>query len=341
MKIIDVHPDDLLDREIEGTLSVDERRRLREHLARCTQCRLERQLRSDFEAELSADDDAREIQSFVSGALRAVRSPALPRAVRKSAHAWRRRLVFVLAATMVFATGLAAAQVEITGRAFSAAREKIAFFFHLPSPEPPTAVAAKSVPAEQASVGQAANAPAVDAPSAAEAVVDVAVPAALEAPSPRPAVHRAPAEPTFVAAPTLGPVPVPSSEAPKSRDSASAVFDDASAARRRGNWVEATELYRDLQVRFPASPEARLSIAVVARMQLDLGETGAAASGFAAYLATGDRALREEAMAGRAIALGRLGRAREEDTAWRDLLVAYPSSGYASLARTRLRQDTP
>jgi hypothetical protein len=76
-------------------------------------------------------------------------------------------------------------------------------------------------------------------------------------------------------------------------------------------------------------------------MQLDLGETAAAASGFASYLATGDRALREEAMAGRAIALGRLGRTSDESAAWRELLRAYPGSSYAKVARTRLGQDLP
>jgi hypothetical protein len=124
-------------------------------------------------------------------------------------------------------------------------------------------------------------------------------------------------------------------------DSASSLFDEASAARRRGRTLEAAGLYRDLQARFPASAEARLSVAVVARMELDLGEAAAAASDFAAYLATGDRALREEAMAGRALALGRLGRTGDEAAAWRELLRAYPGSSYAPVARTRLEQDLP
>jgi outer membrane protein assembly factor BamD (BamD/ComL family) len=127
----------------------------------------------------------------------------------------------------------------------------------------------------------------------------------------------------------------------KPPDSASSLFEEASAARRRGRMLEAAGLYRDLEARFPASPEARLSIAVVARMELDLGEAAAAASGFGAYLATGDRALREEAMAGRAIALGRLGRTSDEVAAWRELLRAYPGSSYANVARTRLEQDLP
>jgi anti-sigma factor RsiW len=45
MKVIDFHPDDLLDLEIEGTLSPEEKRRLGEHLESCMECQLERQLR--------------------------------------------------------------------------------------------------------------------------------------------------------------------------------------------------------------------------------------------------------------------------------------------------------
>ena len=63
MNVIDFHPDELLDREIEGTLSSDERRRLDDHLERCVQCRLERQLRDDFELELRTSDDANDVQT--------------------------------------------------------------------------------------------------------------------------------------------------------------------------------------------------------------------------------------------------------------------------------------
>ena len=333
MKIIDVHPDDLLDREIEGTLSGDERRRLRDHLERCMQCRLERQLRSDFEEEQSAVEDARDIQSFVSGALRAARAPAAERPRRKAASStWHRRLVFMLAATMVLATGLAAAEVEFAGHRWSGLREKIAFVFRSPPRESPAIERKESTKAPVLVEPAPAPAPEESNPA----------PTTLSKTAPVPARRVAFIEPTVALPAALAPMPVPSGEPPgKPRDSASAIFEGASAARRRGNWVEAAELYRDLEVRFPSSPEAWLSIAVVARMQLDLGETAAAAAGFATYLATGDRALREEAMAGRAIALGRLGRAREETEAWRELALAYPSSGYMSLARTRLRQDFP
>src|SRR5439155_6547847 len=94
------------------------------------QCQLERQLRSDFEAELGVREDARDVQSFVTGALRAARAPESRRPSRApAANAWRRRFVFLLAATMVLATGLAAAEVDFAGRAWHAATEKVAFLF--------------------------------------------------------------------------------------------------------------------------------------------------------------------------------------------------------------------
>ena len=79
----------------------------------------------------------------------------------------------------------------------------------------------------------------------------------------------------------------------------------------------------------------------MARMQLDRRETAAALAGFNAYYATGDRALREEALEGRAIALQRLGRIEEEKQAWQELLRAHPNSAYAGVARKRLGQDVP
>jgi TolA-binding protein len=341
MKVIEFHPDDLLDREIEGTLSPGDQRRLREHLERCKQCQLERQLRFDFEAELGSHQDATNIQSFVTGALRAAGSSATRRSARpKAVNVWRRRFVFLLAATMVLATGLAAAEVEFTGRAIRATREKIAFLFHLEAPAPTSMPVPAAAPAR---VEEPTNvAAAIPSPIAVEPSEPSAPPApAIDRPLPSIAPHRAPVEKARVASAEPAQRAFVEVENPTPRDSASALFEDASAARRGGRMLEAAALYRDLEARFPASPEARLSMAVVARMELDQGETAAAASGFAAYLATGDRALREEAMAGRAIALGRLGRTEDEATAWRDLLHAYPSSSYAKVARTRLGQDSP
>jgi TolA-binding protein len=350
MKVIDFHPDELLDREIQGKLSSNDRRRLYEHLDHCAQCQLERQLRCDFEAELGSRQDETNLQSFVTGALRAARSSASRRPPRHNVvNAWRRRFVFLLAATMVLAAGLAAAQVELAGRAWQAAREKIVFLFRVPEPPllPTGAAPAATVPSRaQEATDVAPQVPFLveraDEPKDRAPVNDRPA-AATEPRAPGVAVHRAAVERTRVALPEqVEPQPPPIEETNATpRDSASALFEDASAARRSGRMLEAAALYRDLEARFPASPEARLSMAVVARMELDLGEAAAAASGFAAYLATGDRALREEAMAGRAIALGRLGRADAEAAAWRDLLRAYPGSSYAKVARARLGQDLP
>src|ERR1044071_9632801 len=117
MKVIDFHPDDLLDREIEGTLSHEEERRLREHLGRCMQCHLEHQLRSDFEEELGAREDPSTIQMFVWGAMRAAHPLASRRVARaSSSQARRRRFVLLLAATMVFAAGLPGAEGGFAGR---------------------------------------------------------------------------------------------------------------------------------------------------------------------------------------------------------------------------------
>lgn len=118
---------------------------------------------------------------------------------------------------------------------------------------------------------------------------------------------------------------------------AAELFDRANAARRRGAWAEA--LYRTLQTRFPESAEARLSYAIVGRLQLDAGDAEAAVGSFETYLSTGDAALREQAIAGQALALRRLGRTDRELLSWLALLAEYPRSSYAALARRRLEQE--
>ncbi len=118
---------------------------------------------------------------------------------------------------------------------------------------------------------------------------------------------------------------------------ATALFDCANAARRRGAWAEV--LYRELQARFPESAEARLSFAIVARMQLDADDAASAIANFETYLSMADGALHEQSMAGLALAWRRLGDRERERQSWLALLGAYPRSSYAALARQRLAPD--
>jgi tetratricopeptide (TPR) repeat protein len=123
--------------------------------------------------------------------------------------------------------------------------------------------------------------------------------------------------------------------------SAASLFERAGAARREGRWLEASGLYRELSARFARSAEARLSLVLVARMQLDRGEPRAALEGFQAYLATSDAALREEALAGRGLAYRRLGNTAEESASVRALLKEYPDSPYGRRALERLSRGAP
>jgi anti-sigma factor RsiW len=53
MKIVDLHPEDLFDKELRGELTDSERARLEAHLERCSTCRFEREVRADFADELA------------------------------------------------------------------------------------------------------------------------------------------------------------------------------------------------------------------------------------------------------------------------------------------------
>ena len=103
----------------------------------------------------------------------------------------------------------------------------------------------------------------------------------------------------------------------------------------------ALALYDDLERQYPASSEARLANATTARLLLDQGNAGGALSRFDSYLASGAGELREEAMAGRATALERLGREDEESRAWALLLASYPRTPYAAHARARVGRSLP
>lgn len=57
--IVELHPEELLDRESSGTLTDAERNALDAHSARCAACGCERRLRSEFAEVLDDGDGAR------------------------------------------------------------------------------------------------------------------------------------------------------------------------------------------------------------------------------------------------------------------------------------------
>ena len=160
-------------------------------------------------------------------------------------------------------------------------------------------------------------------------VAEVAPPAVVEPSSTADAADLAP--PSTDPAPKLAPVEI---------SSAAEAFSRANLARRDGKVKEAVRLYRALQERFAGSSEELVSRVALGRLLLDrLGDSRGALVQFNSYLASpGSGALREEAMVGRALSLGRLGRSAEERAAWKALLEAWPKSTHAKRAQARLAE---
>ncbi|MGB8293817.1 MAG: tetratricopeptide repeat protein [Polyangia bacterium] len=124
---------------------------------------------------------------------------------------------------------------------------------------------------------------------------------------------------------------------PRARPSAASLFEQASALRDRNRVDEAIAVFRKLQQLFPSTREARISFAVAGRMLLDRGRPAQALAQFDQHLAHGGEAP-EAALAGRATALGQMGRSSLERAAWQRVLDSYPGTVYASQAKERLAQ---
>jgi TolA-binding protein len=315
MSVVDLHPEDLLDKDAVGTLEEGERARLEAHVARCSACRFERQLRADFAVDLESDWPIERLANIggviedVPAAREDVASPQAEasRPVLRPLRRRQTRLVWFFAAATLLFGGAAAAMSGAGQRAWT----------HFMGHDAPDSVAAPAPEAPRASVHHAAVAPA-------PAPEPIAPPSPVETPAPvaaKPVVHAssrpAPVEPLH----TIGPAEL---------------FETATDARRRGDYVHVLDADHELEARFPTSREAQVLRAVVGRILLDRGDAAAALARFDAYLGAGGGDLAEDAMVGRATTLDRLGRGDEAAQAWNTLLATYPSTPYASHAKARL-----
>ena len=201
-------------------------------------------------------------------------------------------------------------------------------------------VALSLVAASLASVAAAATIAIVKrdaAPPSAPAAAIPKPPKASQALEPAPAPK---AEPEPAPAPVEATPPETAKPPALESGSASELFSRANQARRDGKVKEAVRLYRALQERHAGSGEELVSRVALGRLLLDrLGDSRGALVQFNSYLASpSNGALREEAMVGRALALGRIGRSSEERAAWRALLDSWPKSAHAKRAQARLAE---
>jgi hypothetical protein len=316
MSVVDLHPDDLLDRDACDSLSPAEGERLERHLEKCSTCRMERQIRADFRREAEPLHAEIDVPRLLSEALYLGRD-VRPRP-RRHRPPSRWRWSTLLVAAVLFVAGVAAG----TWRQISAVPTDA--FVTLPSYARPFSSRARATNG-----------------TGPTRLVAVAAPPAMT-------VLMLPSEPAPVLpSPPVAVMPAASKIASHRKTSDSSVrsslpdaaelFARANDARRAGERADAAELYRVLVRSFPGSPEARESRAVMGRMLLDDGDANAALRSFDDYLRAAG-VLREDVMVDRALALARLGRWREEANEWTSLLRAYPSSVHAERARERLLQ---
>jgi TolA-binding protein len=348
VSVVDLHPEELIDKDGRGELTEAESVRLDAHLARCATCRFERQLRADFADELSGEPLVVNVAALLEsraavaipvadagaavtgngaptpltappsvGDAEANREIALQAAPSYRAPPRRRRMQATWLAAAATLLGVSVAGASGVGsRAWSWLAERADT-----STLSVKAASLPSSPAAAPTVRAGARVRATE-PRGAQALADVAD-----------VDVRAPEAP----APPVAPVAVGASAqvAPVAED-ASALFEAANDARRHGDYGRALAIHRDLQARFGRSQEARVARATVGRLLLDRGDPAGALESFDAYLGDGAGALGEEAMAGRATALDRLGRTDDARRAWSALLAAYPDSAYGAHARARV-----
>ncbi len=297
MSIVDLHPEELLDKHAQGALTEGEWARLEGHVSTCAVCRFELRARADFALMAVGPVDLAPPDAAAPPELDLLPAPLAPRRSRR--RAW----VLGLAAALVGGMSFAALSLEL-GNPWRA------------RPVGTPGAAPHGTPARAASSHEAALPSVGEAPASVEATTQVA--ATRPADGERDRARGSP------------------SRAPRATENAAELFRAANAARRVGDTERAVGLYRELQARYPRSEESRVSYATLGSLLLDRGEARSALDGFNQYLSRGDAALGEEALVGRALASQRLGARDGEAAAWQEILRRFPGSVHARLARTRL-----
>lgn len=308
MNVVGLHPEELFDKWVHGRLTAAEGARLQAHLETCAACRFELEVRRDFA------EAPREMQSSAPVILPGPIERSAPSSeVSYRARRRSRRPVWLLALAAALVAGASVAALG-TGIGDFVRRTPVGAFLAKTAPE---TVAARSRPVARAAERPTTIPPQVS-PAAGHEEVQAAVP--------------------------LDELPVASIPVPRTSDAhladgaqtPTALFRAANEARRAGDDERAIVLYRALEARFPSSEEARLSHATLGRLMLDRGDAKLALGDFDEYLSHGGTALGEEALVGRALALGKLGDRDAEIASWREVLRRFPKSIHARLARNRL-----
>jgi hypothetical protein len=313
MTRVDLHPEDLLDRALNGLASREDMARLESHFESCNACRLEHALAMDCRnSAASQPDDVVVLDRVRFSVVRAFEREKL-RAAGYASRRGPRRFRFLALAAFLLLGGAGAAVLVRVYRGTEVPVQK------------PAGVVTRSSPAHAVAPASSAAEP--------PAVVDIpAVTVPPEGKRPLAAAdHRHGSEPARVA---------PEESSASLGETASELFAKANSLRRGGQTAEAVHAYRTLEQSFPGSPEALVSRVTLGRLLLDRGiDVRAALAEFDTYLSRAPRgALAEEALIGRALALGRLGRTADERGAWSTLVAAHPRSTYAARARARIEQ---
>ena len=337
--VVDLHPEELLDRDARGQLTAAEETRLEAHLARCAACRFERQLRGDFADELASDVTPSSVErlALAGSSPPRARPPVIearPKEIAEESAGLPPRRVprrATRAAWLLVAAALCA--VSVAGATGAGQR---AWLRIVGAPAAVPASFEESVPSHVAAKHAVRHrtAPAASAlsePRPEPSTVDVLVQTpGAQAPG-APLAELPPAAAAHHASRTSR-----RSLTPSTADGAAALFESATDARRQGSYARAIELQRELLSRYPRSNESHVARETMGKLLLDRGDPAGAFASFDAYLSEGSGELGEEAMVGRATALERLGRSAQAADAWRGLLAAYPETSYAAHARSRL-----